>query len=235
MDSHWIRIYLVRHGHVNYFDQDHQPINPKYALLSDIGIQQIQALAEITKEIQFDAMYSSTMPRSIQSAELLNRQAIDIQSCDEIREIRSGRLREVEVQHALRMIKYAYCFQSQHFEKFIQGENWTDFETRILGWFESILLTPHKMQNILISSHDAVNRVLINWIYDHVGQDIYGQEQDYGCLNILDIEIHKGQIRNKRIKLQNYTPYSPVKLNLLNSAMDEVYQAYMQLNEMKES
>ncbi|RSO58811.1 histidine phosphatase family protein [Acinetobacter lactucae] len=238
MDNDWIRIYLVRHGHVNYFDENHQPVNPKYAVLSELGIQQIQAVADLIRNIQFDEVYSSTMPRSIQTAEVLLAKhdgAQAIQFCDEICEIRSGRLREIEPQQALQMIQYAYRFHSQHVENFMLGEKWSDFESRILTWFESILFKLSQPKQILISSHDAVNRVLINWMYDQVGQDIYVQEQDYGCLNILDIEIHEDRICNKRIKLQNYTPYNPAKLNLFNSAMDDVYQAYTQMKQMKES
>lgn len=52
-----IRLYLVRHGHVQYFDLTHQPINPKYALLSDQGVQQIQLLAEHLKAISLDQIF----------------------------------------------------------------------------------------------------------------------------------------------------------------------------------
>ncbi|OUJ82577.1 histidine phosphatase family protein, partial [Acinetobacter baumannii] len=45
MDKYRLRIYLVRHGHVSYFDAANNPINPKFAQLSERGIEQIQQLA----------------------------------------------------------------------------------------------------------------------------------------------------------------------------------------------
>ncbi|MFC3901352.1 probable phosphoglycerate mutase [Acinetobacter marinus] len=233
MDSYWVRVFLVRHGHVNYFDQAHRPINPKFASLSDTGVEQVTTLAELIQDIQFDGIFSSTMPRSIQTAEILNRHAQTIQSYDEIREIRAGRLREISPQHALQLIKYGYCFESQGMQDFLHGERWDDFMSRVVTWFERLLLSTDRQRTFLISSHDVVNRVLIHWVYDQLGRDVYGQEQDYACLNIIDVEIYQGRIRHKRIKLQNYTAYNPVKLNLSQSAMDDVYQSYVQMLDVK--
>lgn len=232
MDNYWLRLYLVRHGHVAYFDEQNQPINPKFALLSARGIAQIQHLAEQLKQVEFGGIYSSTMPRSIQTAEILTASRLKSRTVayDEIREIRSGRLREILSDHAELEIKYAYCHKTMQHSKFMQGEAWSDFEYRVLSWLEGMILATNQAQNILISSHDAVNRVMINWVYGRQGQDLYGQEQDYGCLNILDVEIHKSRILNKRIKLQNFTPYDPNKSNLLNSVMDDVYDIYTKAN-----
>lgn len=228
MDNYWLRIYLVRHGHVAYFDEQNQPINPKNAVLSIQGVEQIQHLAEQLKEVEFGEIYSSTMPRSIQTAEILMSSRIGQTAiaCDEIREIRSGRLREIRPEHAELEIKYAYLHQTYQLHQFMQGEQWTEFEHRVLTWLEQMILATDKPQNILISSHDVVNRVLINWVYHRNGQDLYGQEQDYGCLNILDIEIQQGRILNKRIKLQNFTAYDLNKSQRFNSAMDDVYDVY---------
>lgn len=70
MDKYRLRIYLVRHGHVSYFDAANNPINPKFAQLSEQGIEQIQQLAHQLRDISFEKIYSSTMPRSIQTAEI---------------------------------------------------------------------------------------------------------------------------------------------------------------------
>ncbi|MFY0034717.1 histidine phosphatase family protein, partial [Acinetobacter baumannii] len=106
-------------------------------------------------------------------------------------------------------------------------ESWTHFISRVLTWFEGMILTANKDQNILISSHDIVNRILINWVYGHDFKDVYSQEQDYGCLNILDLTIENQKVISKRIKLQNFTPYNLIKNELFNSAMDDVYETYI--------
>ncbi|HHL1989614.1 histidine phosphatase family protein [Acinetobacter baumannii] len=230
MDKHLLRIYLVRHGHVSYFDADNNPINPKFAQLSQRGIEQIQGLAHQLRDINFEKIYSSTMPRSIQTAEILNsyqNEPKDIMSFDDIREIKAGRLREISSDRAELEIKKAYQFHKNNLELFVQGESWSLFITRVLTWFEKIILTANKDQNILISSHDIVNRILINWVYGHDYKDVYSQEQDYGCLNILDLKIENQIVISKRIKLQNFTAYNLNKNELFNSAMDDVYETYI--------
>ncbi|MGP4848005.1 histidine phosphatase family protein, partial [Marinobacter sp. 1Y8] len=90
MTDSWLRIFLVRHGHVAYFDENNKPINPKYAQLSPQGIEQISLLAECLKDISFERVYSSTMPRSIQTAEILTQYqpSKKVLAVDAIREIK---------------------------------------------------------------------------------------------------------------------------------------------------
>ena len=54
MDKYRLRIYLVRHGHVSYFDAANNPINPKFAQLSEQGIEQIQQLAHQLRDVSFE-------------------------------------------------------------------------------------------------------------------------------------------------------------------------------------
>jgi len=236
MADFWLRIFLVRHGHVSYFDKEDQPVNPKYAQLSHEGIEQIRLLAENLKHLPFESVYSSTMPRSIQTAEFLtqHQNSKDILAVDAIREIKAGRLRDLLIDKAEQELKNAYLFQTNNLESFLQGESWEGFSNRVITWFEQIILSKSKSQNILISSHDAVNRIIIGWMYGNNLADIYTQEQDYGCLNILDIQIKSNSIFRKRIKLQNFTIYNPLKNQLFNSAMDEVYKVYIKNNGFKE-
>lgn len=236
MADAWIRVYLIRHGHVAYFDANQQPINPKFAPLSSQGIEQIIALSEVLKPIDFKCVYASTMPRSIQTAKILvqHHANIDIFECDEIREIKSGRLRDLVIETAGSELRDAYLFHTHQMSDFLMGENWQAFTTRVITWFEQLLLSNAQNQSILISSHDAVNRIILNWMYERDFADIYTQEQDFGCLNLLDIEIKDNKIYRKRIKLQNFTVYNPLKQAMHNSAMDDVYQMYLNNNGFKE-
>ncbi|WP_440453259.1 histidine phosphatase family protein [Psychrobacter sp. ASPA161_9] len=236
MADFWLRIFLVRHGHVAYFDKENKPVNPKYASLSPQGVEQIRLLAESIKDISFENVYSSTMPRSIQTAEILTQYqpSKEVIAVDTIREIKSGRLRDVPADKAQTELKEAYLLQTNQLQHFLQGENWEAFSRRVIEWFEQVIVSDSSRQNILISSHDVVNRIIINWMFDNHLADIYTQEQDYGCLNILDIHVKNNRIFRKRIKLQNFTIYNPFKTELFNSAMDDVYNMYVNNNGFKE-
>lgn len=235
----YIRLYLVRHGHVQYFDEQHQPVNPKYAALSTQGEQQIQLLAEQLKAIQMDQIFSSTMPRSIQTAEILSSAQKNpiIHSFDEIREIKSGRLKNIPDDQAEILIRKAYYPKKYELKDFLLGEAWSSFEQRITHWFEAMLLQEFQAQHqhILVSSHDAVNRIVLNWIYGLKGQDVQVQEQNYACLNIVDFYIEDQKIQETRILLQNFTAHNILKINESGNALDHVYEMYMKANGFKKS
>lgn len=231
-----VRLYLVRHGHVQYFDEQHRPVNPKYAPLSTEGIGQIETLATELKQIQFDQMYSSTMPRSIQTAQILASQHTrqNIISLDAIREIKAGRLKEILPEQAERVIGKAYHVKQHDLSQFLNGESWQDFRERILPTVQG-MIHHHQNQQILISAHDAVNRIILAWVHDQQAQDLHAYEQHYGCLNIVDIFMAHGEIIEKRILLQNYTPYNRFKQNLHSNAVEDVYQLYLKTNGFQEN
>lgn len=232
-----VRVYLVRHGHVQYFEADGRPINPKFAPLSEQGIQQIQLLAEQLKAIAMDQIFASTMPRSIQTAEILAKQQAkqEIQCCDEIREIKSGRLKDIPFDQADVLIKKAYYPRRFALDGFLQGELWASFEARVTTWFQTMLLQQAKSQaqHVLVSAHDAVNRVLLNWVYGLQNHDVQVQEQHYAGLNIIDFYIENQQLQESRILLQNFTAHNILKINESENALDQVYNIFMKNNGFK--
>lgn len=236
-----IRLYVVRHGHVDYFDAQQKPINPKYAALSAEGEQQIQMLAQQLAVIAMDQVYSSTMPRSIQTAQILaaKQRHQDIISCDEIREIKSGRLKEISVEQASVVIKQAYSPYRLGLTGFLQGESWQDFEPRVRLWFEQMLLqqaqagAAEQEKHILVSAHDAVNRVILNWAQGLDQHDFQAVEQHYAALNMIDCYIENNQIVERRILMQNYTAHNIFKIKQSENALDHVYQLFMQTNGFK--
>lgn len=232
-----VRLYLVRHGHVQYFDEEQRPINPKYAPLSERGRGQIRMLAQqLAEEVQFDRIYSSTMPRSIETANLIAKlqHKKHIVSFDEIREIKAGRLKDIQAEHAEHIIAKAYHLKQYQLMQFLNGESWQDFRARVLPCMEKIILN-HENQTILVSAHDAVNRLMLAWVNGQHEHDLHSYEQHYGGLNIIDVFIEAGQIIEKRILLQNYTAYNPFKLNQHTNAVEDVYQMYVKTQGFQES
>lgn len=232
--ANWGRLYLVRHGHVDYFDAEHQPINPKFAALSAQGRQQIQLLSEQMQDLHLDHIYSSTLLRAEQTASILAAERdISVQKIADFCEIRSGRLRDIHLDQAEILIKYAYAAAEHQLEQFMQGEHWQAFQERVLAALHEILIQ-NPAQQILIAAHDAVNRVIINWVYGQDKHHFYVQEQHYGCLNIIDYWVKDQLLVQKRLQLQNYTPYNIFKINQQHSAMDEIYRIYQQANGFQE-
>lgn len=233
--AEYVRLYLVRHGHVQYFDDQHRPINPKYAPLSAQGVHQIQLLAHVLRDLKIDQIYSSTMPRSIQTAQILAEKQSNqtIISLDGIREIKAGRLKDIVPEQAEHIIAKAYHYQQYELSSFLNGESWQDFRDRVLPCLKRMIHN-HQNQHILIAAHDAVNRLILAWAHHQIEQDLHAFEQHYGCLNIIDVLIEHGEIVEKRILLQNYTVDNPLKIDQRTNAVEDVYQMYIKTNGFQE-
>ena len=70
------RIYLMRHGHVDYFSKEVvESRDPKLAKLTPQGIAQAQAAGEALSEVKFDFAICSGLRRTRETAEIvLSRQ-----------------------------------------------------------------------------------------------------------------------------------------------------------------
>lgn len=68
-----MKLYLVRHAQTNYNLLKLANSDPSVDVhLSDEGIEQAQNLAEIMKDIEYDIVYVSELPRTKQTAEIIN-------------------------------------------------------------------------------------------------------------------------------------------------------------------
>ena len=59
------------------------------------------------------------------------------------------------------------------------------------------------------------------------------QEQNYACLNIIDVYLQDQQIVESRILLQNFTAHNILKVNESENAVEHVYNIYMNSNGFK--
>jgi broad specificity phosphatase PhoE len=220
------RIYLVRHGHVSYFDAEGRPINPREVRLSPWGVNQIQCLAKAMEQARIDRAVCSDYPRAVQSAELLLAgRGLAAQADPAFREIRSGRLREVAPERREQDIAYAYERAANDAARFIGGERFADFERRILDAFTA-LLADSGWEHLLLVSHDAVNRVLLGWTVGCGRAAMAAFEQDLACLNVLDAVTEGGRVIRRLVRAANLTPYDAVKAAMLLTGMEEVFRSY---------
>ena len=227
------RCYLVRHGHVDYFSPEGQPLDPRSVPLSDLGEDQVRQLAQVMKSISFDRALCSDYPRARQTAELLlgNRQ-VELQACAQLREVRAGRLREIVPQQLQQQVSYAYDSFADPQGSFMGGERWSDFDRRIMARFEEILTAPD-WQSLLVVSHDAVNRLLLGWALGGARGCAAALEQDNACLNIIDIDMQAGRVLRCHVRAVNLTPYDLPKTNQRHTVMERIYAQLAPLAEQR--
>lgn len=217
------RVYLVRHGHVDYFDAGGQPLDPRNVPLSAEGRGQVLALAELLSPLRFDRALCSDYPRARQTAELLlGSRGPHLEESAALREVRAGRLREIAVAQLQQRVCQAYASSIEAEGSFLGGERWSDFETRILQRFEALLAEP-EWERLLIVSHDAVNRLLLGWALGGGLGCAVALEQDNACLNILDIDMQGGRVLQRLVRVVNLTPYDPCKSAEPRTVMERIH------------
>ncbi|WP_460419196.1 histidine phosphatase family protein [Pseudomonas sp. microsymbiont 2] len=219
------RCYLVRHGHVEYFDAQGRPLDPRSVSLSPKGVEQATALGAVLQGTHFDRVLVSDYPRAQETLSLLlGDRAAPIETRTELREIRAGRLREIPAPGLREAVIGAYSGAAEPGASFLGGERWSDFSQRVLGTFLE-LLEDDSWQCALVVSHDAVNRVLLAWAAGIGLPGIAAFEQDYACLNVLDVDSHGRQRYGASLRALNFTPYDPHKAGLHDTVLESLYRA----------
>ena len=181
------RLYLVRHGQVEGFEQ-HRYNGQADVPLTDLGWQQYRSLQCRLKDRPLAAVYSSDLQRCLEGARLLAEpHGLEPVPLPALRELHIGRWQGISWQ------ELQQCFPRQWEERLKDivnyrvpdGENLLDLSQRVLPALKS-LLAAHARQEVLVVGHGAVNRVIL---LDAVGaslQSAFRIEQAYGCLNIID-------------------------------------------------
>lgn len=181
------RLYLVRHGQVEGFEQ-HRYNGQADVPLTDLGWQQYRSLQCRLKGRPLAAVYSSDLQRCLEGARLLGEpHGLEPVPLPALRELHIGQWQGIAWQ------ELQQCFPRQWEERLKDivnyrvpdGENLLDLSQRVLPALKFLLET-HARQEVLVVGHGAVNRIIL---LDAVGapfQSAFRIEQAYGCLNIID-------------------------------------------------
>ena len=156
------RLLLVRHGITDFNDarkfMGHSDIG-----MSDIGYRQIEKLRDRLMDRKIDAVYSSDLKRTLETAELiLAGREIDVIPCPELRECYYGECEGLTFQE----IGSNYpdvaekCINFTLELEFPEGESFKDFIERAAGFLHR--LEKHEQSDtILITSHSGPLKVLV--------------------------------------------------------------------------
>lgn len=155
-------IYFIRHGesegNKKGFHQD--PEVP----LSQEGIKQSQVLAERLKKHRIDIIYSSSMTRAMQTAEIIsNYLKIPVESWENLKEIRNPSEiwgKSVEDKKILKIRELARKEFLKGNGRYSDEETFEDLNKRAKEVLEHLLLH-HKEQNVLCISHATMVKMII--------------------------------------------------------------------------
>ncbi len=220
------RIYLMRHGDVIYFDADGRPLDPRTVPLTAAGRHQAAAAGALLAAVQFDLAICSGLTRTRETAELvLAGRDLALHEETRLKEVRGGRLVSIAPQDRERIIAYAYETATDPDGRFMGGELWSDFRTRVLDAWQAIV-TRDDWRSLLLVAHDGVNRMLMSHI---VGTDLAGLkafEQDPACINMIELDVSKGIVERAYLRAVNMAAYDMVRDGRHDTVMERIHHAY---------
>ncbi|WP_377805401.1 histidine phosphatase family protein [Azospirillum sp. A29] len=223
------RLYLLRHGHVAYYDADGKPLNPKLAALTDRGREEARTAGALLAGVPLDRVLCSGLARTRQTAELVAApHGLPVEDDPEYLEIRAGRLSEVPKER--REAAYVYGFEAAAEDgRFAGGDGFAAVRDRVVAAIEALVRQPDWTHLALIA-HDGVNRMLLSWACSAGLSALSAFEQDYGCINIIDIDVTADRVVRRLIRAVNLTPGNPAKIGLHRSSLEEAFGPLLALD-----
>lgn len=202
------RVYLMRHGEVQYFDAAGRPIDPRQVTLTERGCEQARAAGVLLRDVPFDDVVISGMPRTAHTANfVLDGRPLAVREEPRLKEIRAGRLAAVPPERRDEIITRAYDRAPEPGASFIGGESWADFQRRVLEvWNE--FMQADGWTNLLVVAHDAVNRIILSHVAGAALHGLKAFEQEPACINIIDVDVDAGRVERAFIRAANLTAYN---------------------------
>jgi alpha-ribazole phosphatase/probable phosphoglycerate mutase len=181
------RLYLVRHGQVEGFEQKRYNGQGNVALTA-LGRLQSERVCRRLSASRLDAVYGSDLDRSRYCAELIAAtHGLEAVAEPALRELHVGDWEGrtwAELQHAYPSEWQARLADLANFQV-PGGESLQAAADRIRPLIRR-LLEQHRGADIALVAHGGVNRIIL---LDAIGAPLsqaFSIEQDYGCLNIID-------------------------------------------------
>ena len=186
------RLYLMRHGSVDYFRADGTPVPPHTVPLNDAGRAQADAAGALfgAAGVRFDHVLVSGLARTVETAQRVLAAAgqdVAIERDPRLEEIRSGRLDAIAPAdlHAAFTAVFS-ATEGLESLRFLGGETVGAMMDRCLPAFEE-LLADRGWHCALVVLHGGVNRALLGRALTG-GRALLGRlERSPACINVLDI------------------------------------------------
>lgn len=229
------RIYLMRHGHVDYFGKGTaRPGGVHEVHLTELGQRQADAAGAALAEIPFDRAVCSSYPRTQQTAERvlahLHHPAPVLEVNPALREVQGGVTQPGLKRDQLAAL-LAFAFDRAAEPEACMGEGGERFDhalARATAAIEGYLHEPD-WHTMLIVAHEGINRLLLSWCTGAGLKAVSCFEQDLACINILDFDLvpraegEGVEIQRRMIKAVNLTPYNLNKFGMNLTSLETIF------------
>jgi broad specificity phosphatase PhoE len=226
------RIYLMRHGSVQYIDAQGKVTAPDLVSLDEEGRKQAQAAGHCfaAQNIRFDRVIASNLPRTAETARTVleaSGNAVSnggsIEEWPELREIRGGDLEAIKDDELRDAFLGAFEGVVPEHKRFMNGESVGELMDRVHPCLEK-LRTDQSWDTALMVLHGGVNRAILSRAM--TGQRLFLGHlgQAAGCINVLDV----GQAPDDWVvRVINYAPLEPLQDDERFTMMENYFTEYM--------
>lgn len=209
------RLYLFRHGAVDYIDETGNWVaDPDLVDLNERGRAQAEAMAELFAGVHIDKALCTGLPRTRQTGlAVLRDRDVELGTFAALEEIRPQKGESAGGYDIYTDIAFSHWRAPQADATFLGGERYHDFYARISAAMESLLTDP-SWHNLAVFAHGGTNAAVLGWATG-VGLEAFGLlDQSMCCLNVIDFDFDdSGCVLRKTVRAMNITADDPVMKN----------------------
>lgn len=215
----WRRVYLVRHGATDYGAGGREGAIPGTHLTAT-GQRQVRELARLLRGVEFDLIVSSPLGRARETAEILAEgRSREVELVPSLEEITPGDLGNMDLSQVFRAVSSFFTHRATTWDTpYLGGETYRQLRERVVGALEAIVARS-AWKRALAVAHGGVNNALLGWALGAAEPYLPAIEQDFACLNIIDLVEGRPVVR-----LVNFTAYDAVKAELECSSLEVMRQ-----------
>ena len=183
------RIYLFRHGAVDYVGDDGNLVaDPDGVALNQKGRAQADAMCALFANVTVDRALCSGLRRTRETAgRVLGNREIEIEIHAELEEIRPARGEDPVDLDLVKQVAFSHWRATENGSRFLGGELYADFYERISAVMDSFTSDPD-WHNLAIFAHGGTNAAILGWT-SGLGLSAFGTiDQATCCLNVLDFD-----------------------------------------------
>jgi broad specificity phosphatase PhoE len=224
------RVYLFRHGSVDYIDDAGKIVpNTDLVVLSALGRAQASQMRDLFADVHIDKALCSGLPRTRETGEtILGSREIPLEVDSGFLEIRQMDGEVISDYDIVADVAFSHWRANDEEDRFLGGERYSDFYSRIE---QSIvkLLSDDSWHNLALFAHGATNAAFLGWATG-LGRSAFGVlDQAMCCLNVLDIDFDEsGDIVRKTVRAMNVTADDPSKSDRHGGDMESLAHWMMQ-------
>ena len=228
------RIYLMRHGHVDYFAPEvAKTRSTRDVVLTPQGRVEAEAAGRAFAAVSFDRAICSGLPRTRETAEIVLSLIADAPKLEiepNLEEIHGGRASVKSRAELIATMAFHFAKAAQEGATMLEGGEGFGFaQARAVAVIMRLLGAPDWKQ-ILIVAHEGINRLLLSWVSGAGLRAVQAFEQDTGCINVIDFDMvpmEDGapgpEIERALIKAVNLTPYNYLKHGMNLTSLEAIF------------